>query len=356
MPPRAARPGRGRRGPDLDETLYYCHDANMNVTALVNTSGTVVERVVYDPYGRPKFYDGSWANPSDTSAYANEILYCGYRFDPESGLYHVRHRSYHPTLGRWGGRDPSGYVDSMNMLEYCIGAPVSKRDPLGNDTGWASSIWAWQEKTWQSDPPLKNRCTLQQEYQNLCERRTLSYASTASSLWETTLRNMSGSGSVASVSSVRGLIGQMDRDLRPCECVQKLTILAHGGSADYGGFHLGSFAEEPWNVISARDVEGKKRVVSFAMAIAPVMCKSECVINLMACAGGEGQTASIIARLTGCIVRAPARVNGEGLGLIQPQAQGWIDVGEDTYIKEFSPKQGEEPGEILGPRSSTGMW
>jgi hypothetical protein len=60
--------------------------------------------------------------------------------------------------------------------------------------------------------------------------------------------------------------------------------------------------------------------------------------------------------LTGCIVRAPARVNGEGLGLIQPQAQGWIDVGEDTYIKEFSPKQGEEPGEILGPRSSTGMW
>ena len=38
----------------LDETLHYTNDANMNVTALVNTSGTVVERVVYDPYGKPE--------------------------------------------------------------------------------------------------------------------------------------------------------------------------------------------------------------------------------------------------------------------------------------------------------------
>jgi hypothetical protein len=76
----------------LEETLYYCNDANMNVTALVNTSGAVMERVVYDPYGKPRFYDGSWANPSDTSVYANEILYCGYRLDPETGMYQVRHR------------------------------------------------------------------------------------------------------------------------------------------------------------------------------------------------------------------------------------------------------------------------
>ncbi|MBM4018397.1 MAG: hypothetical protein FJ288_08755 [Planctomycetes bacterium] len=86
--------------PDLDETLYFCNDANMNVTALVDgtagrqTEGEVVERVVYDPYGKPKFCDASWANTADSSAYANEILYCGYRFDPETGLYHVRHRHY----------------------------------------------------------------------------------------------------------------------------------------------------------------------------------------------------------------------------------------------------------------------
>jgi hypothetical protein len=43
--------------------------------------------------------------PDGTSQYPyapygrNEILYCGYRHDPESGMYHVRHRYYHPRLG-----------------------------------------------------------------------------------------------------------------------------------------------------------------------------------------------------------------------------------------------------------------
>jgi hypothetical protein len=39
----------------LDEVLYFCDEANMNVTALVNTSGTVVERYVYDAAGLPPF-------------------------------------------------------------------------------------------------------------------------------------------------------------------------------------------------------------------------------------------------------------------------------------------------------------
>jgi len=34
-----------------DQRLYYLTDANMNVTALADTSGAVVERYAYDPYG-----------------------------------------------------------------------------------------------------------------------------------------------------------------------------------------------------------------------------------------------------------------------------------------------------------------
>ena len=109
---------------DSNETLYYTQDANFNVTALVNTSGTVLERTMYDPYGKPTFYDANWANPSDSSDYANEVLYCGYRFDTETGLYHVRHRSYHPTLGRWLQRDRGGYVDGMSLYEYVRSNPV----------------------------------------------------------------------------------------------------------------------------------------------------------------------------------------------------------------------------------------
>ena len=116
---------------DANETLYYTNDANMNVTALVNTTGTVLERVVYDPYGTPTFYDGSWQNASSASSYANEILYCGYRFDTETGLYHVRHRMYHPTLGRWTSRDPGGYADGMSFYQYVSSSPIGLTDPSG---------------------------------------------------------------------------------------------------------------------------------------------------------------------------------------------------------------------------------
>jgi len=121
----------------LDETLYYCNDANMNITALINTDGSVAERYVYDPYGKVTIYDDDW---SDTVSWANskqnEILYCGYRFDNESGLYSVRHRYYHPTLGRWTSRD-GWYWDGMNLYEYVHGQPPNMVDPSGL---WVSSI------------------------------------------------------------------------------------------------------------------------------------------------------------------------------------------------------------------------
>jgi hypothetical protein len=62
-----------------DSTLYYTVDANFNVTGLCDASAAMVERVAYDPYGRPTFYDGSWANPSAASAasVANDVLFTG---------------------------------------------------------------------------------------------------------------------------------------------------------------------------------------------------------------------------------------------------------------------------------------
>ncbi len=113
-----------------DEQLFYCQDANANVTALVNASGAVVERYNYDPYGNMFIYDATWTTRS-TSSYANEILFCGYRKDPDTLLYHVRHRDYHPTLGRWLERDPVGYAGGMNLYQNVSSKPVNRSDWLG---------------------------------------------------------------------------------------------------------------------------------------------------------------------------------------------------------------------------------
>ena len=87
-----------------DTTLYYCTDANFNVTLLM---GSGIERYVYDPYGKVEVLDGGWTpREGNASAYSNDLLFTGHRLDTESGLYYTLHRHYHPTLGRWLQRFP----------------------------------------------------------------------------------------------------------------------------------------------------------------------------------------------------------------------------------------------------------
>ncbi len=49
------------------QRLYAQQNANDNVTALVNTSGQVQERYLYDPYGSVTVTDASW-NPRSGNA------------------------------------------------------------------------------------------------------------------------------------------------------------------------------------------------------------------------------------------------------------------------------------------------
>jgi len=119
----------------LEERLYYTNDANMNVTALLATDGTPLERYVYDPYGKVTIYDDDWSDTRQESAYDNSILFAGYYRDNETGLYHVRNRYYHPYFG-WLTRDPAGYMDGMSLYEYVGGNPLGAFDPSG--CGWLS--------------------------------------------------------------------------------------------------------------------------------------------------------------------------------------------------------------------------
>jgi len=115
-----------------DETLYALGDANFNTTALVNAAGTVLERYVYDPYGRVTVTDGTWTGRAG-SLYESTVLFAGYWRDTETGLYHVRNRMYHVRLGLWLIRDPEGYVDGMSLYEYVGGNATLRRDLTGLD-------------------------------------------------------------------------------------------------------------------------------------------------------------------------------------------------------------------------------
>ncbi len=140
--------GTQEGGQGLDECLYYCNDANMNVTALVDgLTGNAVERYQYTPYGQVTVYDSAWNVRPNGSAYDNQIQYCGYRFDPETGLDNPRIRPYHPTLGRWGQWDPAiiqnakgpsrrSFLELAGLYQYVLSNPTRHVDPTG--------LWGWE--------------------------------------------------------------------------------------------------------------------------------------------------------------------------------------------------------------------
>ena len=120
---------------DVDAHIYL-QDANFNVTAMMDSAGTVVERYAYTPYGEVTVLDADFSVDHNGSDNGNEYLYTGRRLDPETGLQLNRNRFYHAPLGRWVNRDPSGYIDGYNLYEYVQSSPMTSVDPSGLAPKW----------------------------------------------------------------------------------------------------------------------------------------------------------------------------------------------------------------------------
>ena len=198
----------GTNTENLCERFFWAlQDANFNVMAVVNSTGIVVERYEYTPYGQRTIFGRDWlatdadedgtVNLGDWSKLAIEFEESGYEastsdttgdgivnlsdqsqmsfdwgkcwapaddplasyprlettrgraalttlavglcdvghqglhFNREFGLYGNRARYYHPRVGRFVQRDPSGYADGMSLYQYVQGKPTMSRDPSG---------------------------------------------------------------------------------------------------------------------------------------------------------------------------------------------------------------------------------
>jgi RHS repeat-associated protein len=100
----------------LEETIYYLNDANFNVVALANSSGAVIERYAYSPYGEVTVLDEDYDDDADgASDVENEVSFQGLRRDPYTGLYDNKLRIWNPLVGRFNQQDPLGYHDGMNV-------------------------------------------------------------------------------------------------------------------------------------------------------------------------------------------------------------------------------------------------
>ena len=126
-------------GNDIDEALqmknstdtyYYSTNHLGSTLALTTSNGSLAERVGYDVYGQPVFFDAT-GNELAQSAIGNNILFTGREYDVETGMYYYRARTMHPGIGRFMQKDPLMYINGMNDYIYTNNNPVIYTDPSG---------------------------------------------------------------------------------------------------------------------------------------------------------------------------------------------------------------------------------
>jgi RHS repeat-associated protein len=95
-----------------------------SVTETLDTSGTMLGRHAYDPWGRRILVSGTDVG---------DVGFTGYMWHAVSSSWFATYRGYNPAVGRWLRADPIGLRGGPNLYSYALGNPVVNWDPLGLD-------------------------------------------------------------------------------------------------------------------------------------------------------------------------------------------------------------------------------
>jgi len=119
------------------DAFFYMYNAHADVTALLSISGTIIATYYYDTFGNILEQTGSTDN---------SILFAGYQYDKETGLYYLNARMYDPVTARFMQEDTytGQNMDplSLNLYTYCHNEPLMYSDPTGHkDAGMTGSMY-----------------------------------------------------------------------------------------------------------------------------------------------------------------------------------------------------------------------
>ncbi|HKP94297.1 MAG TPA: RHS repeat-associated core domain-containing protein [Fibrobacteria bacterium] len=101
---------------------YYTKDHLGSLREITDSTGAVIIRYDYDPFGTRVRVLGS---------VDADFGFTGYYYHAPSGLYLTKYREYNSKIGRWISRDPIKEKGGMNLYGYVLNNPVNYSDPLG---------------------------------------------------------------------------------------------------------------------------------------------------------------------------------------------------------------------------------
>lgn len=147
------------------QTITYAY-ANNRIASVTVNSTTLLDSVLYDPFGPVRQWD--WGNATlavrtfgathqrfrvrhcelsaqraratdaanqdpdgDSTAFANQLRFPGQYFDSETGLSYNYFRDYDPVIGRYVESDPIGLEGGSNTYTYAKNAPAISTDEFG---------------------------------------------------------------------------------------------------------------------------------------------------------------------------------------------------------------------------------
>jgi RHS repeat-associated protein len=238
----------------LEERLYALQDANFNVTSVADTSGNVVERYLFDPYGQRLVLDASFSADADGQSDVQfQHGHQGGKYDSVlTNQMLFRHRVYDVEAMRWMQQDPLGYVDGMSLFSRHASAPVDHVDPRGTEK-WVDIV----PKPNKSSPGKVGDPDLKPEGKE--DKKTNDWPVWWSRIYSTNVCMLSYT---LDTSSVEDMVEQMKETVgdpsKPSNRISRWVIRAHGSGSSVvvGDGTEGTKKLTPTNVQLLKPLQG----------------------------------------------------------------------------------------------------
>ena len=122
-------------GAPAAKLLYLHPEALGSVTAVTDAGGAVVERTIFDPWGKRLNLNGTPDHAGAMKGVATDRGFTGHEHVDEVRLINMNGRVYDPLLGRFLSPDPFAQspdnIQSHDRYAYVLNDPMSALDPSG---------------------------------------------------------------------------------------------------------------------------------------------------------------------------------------------------------------------------------